>query len=348
MPAVKHGDLTVFATRVLSSIGMPADHAAATAECLVSANLRGLDSHGVLRLLQYAETVREGRVRPDPAVTVRRPRGGHPLVDAGGGYGYVPTLLAADLAVRTAAERGVGVAGVRNSHHFGMGATYVERIARAGLAGIVLSNTGPVLAPPGVRRPLLGNNPLAIAIPRRAPHPPIVLDMAMSQTAFGRIRLAAAESREIPEGWALDADGRPTTDARTALAAGLLAPMGGHKGFGLALIVDLLAGVLTGSRFGARADAHDHPDGGVGHLVIAISPELFLDRTEFETRVEELVGQLRAGDVRDAVLLPGEREQHTERERRRHGIEISADLAAQLAALARTLGVPDPFDGSES
>ena len=156
-------------------------------------------------------------------------------------------MLACDLAAELAGEHGMAVVGVRDSHHFGMAGLYAERIAEAGLVGIVTTNAQPIMAPPGIASPLLGNNPLAIAAPRAAPHPPLVLDMAMSQTALGRIRLAAAEGRPIPEGWALDEQGQPTTDAGRALAAGLLAPTGGHKGLALALMIDVLAGVLTDS-----------------------------------------------------------------------------------------------------
>jgi LDH2 family malate/lactate/ureidoglycolate dehydrogenase len=265
------------------------------------------------------------------------------LVDAGGGYGYVPTLLAADLAVSKAGEHGMAVAGVRNSHHFGMAATYAERVAAAGLIGIVLTNTGPVLPPPGGRRSLTGNNPMSIAVPRQAPHRPVVLDMAMSQTAFGRIRLAAAEGRPIPVGWAMDSEGEPTTDAAEALRAGLLAPTGAHKGFALSIMVDLLAGVLTGSLFGVDADAHDHRAGGVGHLVIALSPLVFRQREDFDRDVEMLIARLRAEDSDGVVMLPGEPEHNAETQRRQHGIPVTAELAGHLIELSRELDVPHPF-----
>jgi (2R)-3-sulfolactate dehydrogenase (NADP+) len=138
-----------------------------------------------------------------------------------------------------------------------------------------------VLAPTGGARPLLGNNPLACAVPRRPPHDPIVLDMALSQVAYGRVRLAAEAGREIPLRWALDERGRPTTDAARALAAASLLPVGGYKGYGLSVVSEVLAGVLTGSPFGASADAHGHRDSGVGQLVLAIDPALFVERDAF-------------------------------------------------------------------
>jgi LDH2 family malate/lactate/ureidoglycolate dehydrogenase len=196
------------------------------------------------------------------------------------------------------------------------------------------------MAPPGIASPLVGNNPLAIAAPRAAPHPPLVLDMAMSQTALGRIRLAAAEGRPIPEGWALDEEGRPTTDAQRALAAGLLAPTGGHKGLALALMIDVLAGVLTGSPAGPAADAHGHLEGGVGHLVIALRTNLFVDAEAYAAGVELLLAGLREQGTADVpVVLPGDPELQARDRTRRDGIAISSELAEQLDALAIRLGV---------
>src|SRR5262249_31619430 len=167
-------------------------------------------------------------------------------------------LLAMDTAVELAREHGVGVVGVRASHHFGMGAIYTLRAAEAGLIGLLTTTSAPVLAPTGGSAPLVGNNPLSCAVPRRPPAPPIVLGMALRQVAFGQTGLAAAEGRPIPLGWAHDAAGRPTTDAAEALSARSLAPVGGYKGYGLSVIAEVLAGVLTGSPFGATADGHAH------------------------------------------------------------------------------------------
>jgi LDH2 family malate/lactate/ureidoglycolate dehydrogenase len=315
-------------------MGMPDEHAALTARCLVAADLRGMPGHGVLRLIQYADCIAAGEVRAAPEVRVLRREGATALVDAGGGYGYAPTMLACDLAAGLAGEHGLAVAGVRDSHHFGMAGLYAEALAERGLAGIVLTNAQPIMAPEGAATPLLGNNPLAIAVPRAAPHPPLVLDMAMSQTALGRIRLAAAEGRPIPEGWALDEEGRPTTDARRALAAGLLAPAGGHKGLALALMVDVLAGVLTGSPAGRDADAHGRIEGGVGHLVIALRTDLFSDR--FAGGLEELLAGLRA---QGPVVFPGDPEHAALRRGRRDGVPVSGELRARLDDLATRLGV---------
>ena len=311
------------------------------AECLVEANLRGVDSHGVLRLIQYAKSVRNGEVNPRPEVRVTSSGRAFALVDADGGYGFVPSQLAMRLACDLAVAHGVGIVGVRDSHHFGMAANYAEQASAAGLIGIVATNTGPVMAPPGVLAPIAGNNPIAFAIPRRPPAPPLVLDMALSTTAFGRIRLAAVEGRPIPLGWAQDAAGEPTADAAAAVAASLLAPMGGHKGYGLSVIIEVLTGVLTGSPFGSRSDAHSHREGGVGHLFLVLRPDLFVERSDFDDSLEALMVELKGAPAREGVeiLLPGEIEQRTRAERFRHGIPVSPQLVAELDALARELDV---------
>ncbi|MDQ6901329.1 MAG: Ldh family oxidoreductase [Candidatus Dormibacteraeota bacterium] len=332
--------LSQFAEGVLAAIGLVGDEARLMADCLVEANLRGVDSHGLLRLLQYADAVQRKQVNPRPEVRVERVRPSAALVDAGGGYGFRPAQIAMDLAVELASASGAGLVGVRNSHHFGMTAIYAERASSVGQIGIVTTNTGPVMAPAGVTTPLVGNNPLSIAVPRRPPAPPLVLDMALSGTAFGRVRLAAAEGRPIPSGWAHDRQGRPTSDSAEALAASLLAPIGGHKGYILSVMLEILTGVLTGSRFGLEADAHSHVDGGVGHLLIAVRPDLFVDHERFLESVEELVAQLRSAPTADGlqVLLPGEVEQTTRAQRAAAGVPLSDELAVQLDGLAARLG----------
>lgn len=345
MPNATPDQLRAFAERILLAAGLTPGHAAAAAHGLVAANLRGVDSHGVLRLTQYVQSIEAGEIEPDPDVRVVQRRGATALVDAGGGYGFAPAALAMDTAIELAREHAIGLVGVRNSHHFGMGALYAQRAAAAGFVGWLTTNSQPVVVPTGSAAPITGNNPIAYAIPRRAPHQPIVLDMALSEVAFGKIRLAAAEGRPIPLGWGFDAQGRPTTDAAAALAAEALGPAGGHKGSGLAIVGEVLAGVMTGSPFALASHAHLHRGGGVGHLVAALDPAVYVTREEFEDGVEELVAMLRGAPLADGVteiLLPGEPEQRTEDARRAGGVPVSAELTAQLAELATRLGVAPP------
>lgn len=345
MPLATAAQLQEFAERVLLAAGLAPAHAAASAAGLVAANLRGVDSHGVMRLTQYAASIQAGEIEPDPDVRVVQRRGATALVEAGGGYGFAPARLAMETAVELAREHGVGMVGVHGSHHFGMGATYVQIAAAAGFVGWITTNSQPVVVPTGSAQPVVGNNPIAYALPRRAPHPPIVLDMALSEVAFGKIRLAAAEGRPIPLGWGFDADGRPTTDAAAALAAEALGPAGGHKGSGQAIVGEILAGVLTGAPVALASHAHAHRGGGVGHLVAAVDPALWVTREEYEAGVEELVAQLRGARPAEGVaeiLLPGEPEQRTEDARRAGGVPVSDELTAKLAELAARLGVAPP------
>jgi LDH2 family malate/lactate/ureidoglycolate dehydrogenase len=209
MPRHGEADLRDFAARMLAVVGMPGADAELTARCLVAADARGMPGHGVLRLIQYHDSVEAGDVRAAPEVRIVRRDATTALVDAGGGYGYRPTMLACDIAAEQAAASGMAAVGVRNSHHFGMAGLYAEALALRGLAGIVLTNAQPIMAPPGIGTPLVGNNPLAIGVPRAQPHPPLVLDMAMSQTALGRIRLAAAGSPRAGR-WTRRGSRRPT------------------------------------------------------------------------------------------------------------------------------------------
>ena len=216
MPDVSEARLRAFAASVLRAAGLQGEDADVAATCLVTANLRGVDSHGVLRLMQYADSLAGGEINAHPDVRVVERSGATALVDADFGYGFRPSILAMDTAVEIAREYGVGLVGVRDSHHFGMAATYALRAAEHELVGAVFTNAMPVLAAPGGAQPVVGNNPVAFAIPRQPPNEPIVLDMALSQVAFGYVRLAAAENRPIPIGWARDGRGQATTDAAAA------------------------------------------------------------------------------------------------------------------------------------
>jgi LDH2 family malate/lactate/ureidoglycolate dehydrogenase len=345
MRRVRAEALEAFAAAVLEAGGLASEEARLVANSLVQANLRGVDSHGVLRLIQYVRTLRAGAVNPRPAVRILQADAVTALVDADGGYGYRPSRLAMDLAVERARQHGVGLVGVRNSHHFGMAAWYVIPPAEQGFIAVMVTNASPLLPPAGGREARVGNNPWAFGIPRRPPMRPLVLDMALSQVAFGKIRLAAAEGRPIPEGWALGRDGRPTTDAAEALRAELLAPVGGYKGFGLAFVAEILAGVLTGSPFGLSADAHGRREGGVGHVALAIDPARFGSREAFLDGVERLAAEVLSAPLAsgaERIELPGDPEYRRYDERLAQGIPLSDELAQQLASLARELGVALP------
>jgi LDH2 family malate/lactate/ureidoglycolate dehydrogenase len=343
MPRVPEGEVRNFAEAVLDASGAMPEDTHSISDGLIYATKRGVTTHGVFRLPQYSECLRGGKINVRPHVGVISRRGCTGLVDAGGGYGFRPTSLAVELGVEMAREHGVAIIGVRNSHHFGAAGAYTSEAAVAGMIGLVTTTTRARMAPTGAMGPVVGNNPISISVPRRAPHKPLVLDMALSQVALGRVRVAAAGGHDVPEGWGYDKQGRPTTDPN-AIIDGLLAPVGEHKGYGLSVMVEVLAGVLTNSPFGLGSNNHDHRNGGVGHFVLVIAPDFMRDLDEFYEGVETLMEQIRASPAVEGqkVYLPGEIEDAKAAEADRDGLPISDELAGQLARLAGTLKLDVP------
>jgi LDH2 family malate/lactate/ureidoglycolate dehydrogenase len=334
--------LEAFATDVLRAIGMAEVDAVPTARGLVVANLHGVDSHGIARLPQYVESLTVGDVNLTPYVTVEASGQAATFVDANGGYGYRPSYLAIEACISNAEKSGIAIAAVSNSHHFGMASTYTREAAAKGQIAFAWTNASPKLTPPGGVQPVVGNNPLSWAIPRSGGSDPIVLDMALSTVAFGKVRLARQEGRPIPLGWGLDRNGQPTSDAEEAFQSGLLDAVGGYKGYGLSIIAEILAGVLTGSPFGKDGAPHGNGTGGVGHIFITFRPDLFVSRERFDADVDELVNQIhgaRMGREGDRALLPGEIESGNAARITVSGISLSAVLFASLDKLAGGLSV---------
>jgi len=321
--------LRSIASRVLEEAGVLRDHARIVAECLVFADLRGIDSHGVVRLPTLVRRVKEGSIRANAVPRVIADFPGGVLIDAGGGFGHVAALEATDVCIERARLVGICCAGVRNSSPFGVAGYYAIRAARRGMIGIAMSNAAPAMAPWGGAAPLLGTNPLAIAAPAGKDEP-LVLDMATAVVARGKIRLAAEKGKKIPLGWALDRSGKPTDDPREALE-GTLLPIGGPKGYGLALMIDVLAGLLTGSGFAGDVGALEdcHAESRAGHFFCVIDPERFLPSEEYRRRMLELVDRVKRVPLAegvDRVYLPGEIEAEVERERRSNGIPVPTRL----------------------
>ena len=341
-PRVASDTLRRFASRILTAAGLAEDDARDTAACLVHADLRAVGTHGVFRLMQYADSIDAGEINRRPNVRVVREGGAACLVDADGGYGYRPTFMAIDAAVALARRQGIGCVGVRNSHHFGMAAAFVLRAAEAGAIGFVTTNSLAIIAPVGGSRGVVGNNPYAFAIPRRGGQRPVVVDIALTDARFGGVPLAAAAGRRLVSGLALDEGGRPTVDAQAALRSGLLTSIGGPKGYGLAVVAEILAGALTGSPIGRDSHSHRHASGGVGHLAIAIQPEVFVSREVFDDAVERLCSQIvETAPVEPsvAVYIPGQLGWQTFDRRQREGIPLPQALYDELNLLAGRLGV---------
>ncbi|MGH8316048.1 MAG: Ldh family oxidoreductase, partial [Steroidobacterales bacterium] len=280
----------------------------------------------------YAAHLRNGRALGDAVPRVVASRGGGALVDAASGLAFPACALAIDEAIRRAHEFGVSFVGVTNSHHFGVAAYHLAPVAAAGLVGIALGNSPAAMAAAGGAHPVFGTNPIAAAFPRRD-GPPLVIDLSLSEVARGKVMMAAKENRPIPLGWALDAEGRPTTDASAALAGSMLA-MGGTKGTMLALMVELLACALTGAAFGFEADSFLTDEGNrprVGQAFLVIDPSALVGTSHYLERIEALIAEME----RDCgVRLPGYRRNTLAAAAARDGVEIAAALHRQLIELA--------------
>lgn len=333
MPSLTLADAEALARRALHRAGASPAMAEATARTLVAAEAEGQAGHGLSRVPQYCAFLRNGRADGTAAPAIVAERGGAALVDARHGLAYPALDLAVAEAARRAAAHGVAFLGITNSHHSGAMGLPVARLAAAhGLVALAFTNSPSAMPVPGGRRPLLGTNPVAAAFPRRDDHP-LVIDLALSEVARGKIMVAAREGRPIPEGWAIDAEGCPTTDPEAALAGAMLA-VGGTKGALLALVVELLCCALTGAAFGFEADSFFVEEGNrprLGQAILAIDPGALAGRDAVLDRVEALVAAMLA----DAgVRLPGSRRAGLAATAAAEGIALPDALHARLLDLA--------------
>jgi len=340
---VAAGPLRDWAAALLAAAGLERAAAELVAETLVDASLRGVDSHGVARLAVYVERLRAGALTARPRPRVLRRDGALALLDGDGGPGQVAGVIATDLSVALAREHGVGAVAVRRSAHFGAAGFYAVRAARAGLVAVCTCNADPRVVPYAGVRPELGTNPIAVAAPTDGE--PFVLDMATSQVAWNRIVDAREEGRSIPPGWAMDAAGRPTTDPAAAAAA---VPLGGHKGYGLAIAVELLSAVLSGAGVAhgvAPLQQADPRPQDVGHFHLALDPERTVGRAAFAAALSALLAALRASPPAPGeaeVLVPGDPEARAAAERARDGVPLPAPVWTRLVAVSEALGVAVP------
>ena len=306
--------------------------ARATARALAAAEMEGLPSHGASRIPQYCGHVRNGRANGSAVPAVVRDSRAACLVDARGGLAFEACGLAVRETIRRAREFGVSFASVANSNHFGVAAYHLEPVAEAGLVGLAFGNSPAAMPAWGGRRALFGTNPVAAIFPRRA-GPPLVIDVSLSAVARGKIMVAARDGKPIPEGWAVDKEGRPTTDAKAALEGSML-PAGGAKGAMLALTVELLACALSGAAFGFESDSFFAEEGKptrIGQAFLAIDPGALAGREVFLERVETLVGAMLDDP---GVRLPGARRVAQREKARAAGIAVPAELLARIRALA--------------
>lgn len=338
--------LSTLASDIFTRAGLTPAHAQIEAANLVYSDLRGHGAHGVTRIPIYTQRLHCGVVNRAPAIRLERKSDSAAIVHGDNGPGAVVSDFAIKTAISAAQASGIGMVVVRHSNHNGSNAFYTTQATALGLIGAAATNAPVSMAVWGSRGRALGTNPFSVAIPAQR-HPALVVDMATSTVARGKIVEAAKRGESIPEGLALAPDGSPTTDAATA-EAGAMLPFAGPKGSALALLVDIFCGVLSGASFGAHVQnlysEFERPQDN-GHFFMVVDPALFLPRGEFLPRIDAFIDLMKAAPLArgfDSVLMPGEPELRSEARHRVTGIPLLPNVIADLAAVAAEFAVPMP------
>ena len=336
--------LRSYGREALERAGLAPDGAAIVTDVQLEASLRDQPTHNMVSIPRYAERIAAGTINPRPAIRVEHETGISAQIDGDNGPGQWVAVVAMETAIRIARAKGAGIVAVRRSNHLGAAGHYPWLAAREGLIGLC-TTTGPViLAPTGGTTPTFGNNPIGVGIPAKGHHP-ILLDIAMSVAPRGRIGLQLAEGKPLPFGWILDRNGLPSTDPAD-LVAGLGVPIGGHKGYGLTMVMEVLAGVLTGAGFGwdnrREHTARMVKPANFGHFFMAIDPELFMPASEFTARVDRLIAETKAGNRAEGteeILIPGEAELRARERSLREGVPLRPSTYRTLVKFALKAGL---------
>jgi LDH2 family malate/lactate/ureidoglycolate dehydrogenase len=342
---------------VFRAWGMSETHADTTAEMMLETDLRGVDSHGISMLPSYDREFRAGRLNMRPVFKTVRENPATALIDADASLGHPVSVHAMNLAVDKCLETGVAVVSVFNSHHFGAAGCYSRIAANRGVIGMVTSATrGVTLVPTFAAEPVMGTNPLAFAAPAKR-NPPFQLDMATTTVAAGKVKVYKLNHKPVPPGWVIDENGQTVTDPEKAFGyvferpEGGITPLGGtreaggHKGYGLAVMVHILGGVLAGASFSPLRNKTQKPSDphNIGHFFMAIDPRAFRADGEFEHDLDQVIDVLhgaKRSDPKQPVLVAGDPEMATREERLRDGVPVPDDLMDQLRAVAKSANVP--------
>lgn len=337
--------LKSFCTAVLEKAGVPAENAEIVADSLLAANLRGVDTHGVTRLPIYVERLQRGLTNGKTQGAIVSEGEATAVYDGQDGLGQVVGTRAMQLAIKKAQAAGLASVVARNSTHFGTAAHYAMMALPHDMIGICMTNSPSLMVPWGGKRPFLGTNPLAIAVPA-GEEKPFVFDMATSVVARGAIILAAKKGDPIPPTWAVNAEGEPTTSAKVANEEGALLPLGGHKGFGLAMMIEVLVATLAGGPFGPHiGELYNNPDKpqGVGHFFLAMRIDSFRSVPEFKTDMDAMIREAKAVPLArgfEKIMVAGEPEFNTEQDRKAKGVPLSDAVVKDLTKLGENVGVP--------
>lgn len=338
--------LTTLCSNILASAGVDRADASCVAGNLVAANLRGVDSHGVLRMTSYVNWFTKGQIahKTEPAVIVETL--GTAVVDARNGWGAPASVYAMKLAIEKARATGISSVGVRHSNHFGYAAHYGMMALEHDMIGFAFTNAQAIVAPWGARTPYYGTNPICICIPAGEERP-LVYDGATTVVAHGKIVAAHKAHKPIPANWALDKNGIPTTDPAIALAGGSLMPMSTYKGSDLAMAVDVLSGVLPGAAFGAYVGALSlwGNQANSGHFFMALDVRAFGDAGQFKSSIDRMIQDIKRLPLAEGmsrIYMPGEIEFEMEVQRKEAGIPVVEDVETELRVLAERYGVQMP------
>ncbi len=339
--------LQAFIARAFEAVGVSTAEAKVIAELMTRADVNGADGHGVFRLPQYIRRIKGGAVNIKPTIRVERDAPGMALVDGDNGMGHLVMRFATEKAIEKAKTAGTAWVGVKASNHAGPASLYASMPIEHDMIGLYLAvGNANHLAAWGGLDMLLSTNPIAVGVPAGT-EPPIVLDMATTVAAYGKVKTSAQRGETMPEGWMIDRQGKPLTDPKRA-GEGLLLPIGGYKGYGLALVFGLLAGTLNGAAMGRDVVDFNNDDTtatNTGHVIVAINVAMFRDIAEFKTSVDQLVRDIRNSKRLpgvDAIRLPGEQSHAKRLERTRLGIPLPPALATGLDQLAHELKIPAP------
>jgi LDH2 family malate/lactate/ureidoglycolate dehydrogenase len=347
---VSFSDLKGFCFQAYMKAGVPAAEAEIVADLLVRSDLRGVETHGVTRLPIYILRLQKGYVRRECKLTPIRDRGPTAFMDAHGSMGHIAAYRSMEKAIAKAEEYGIGWVSVKDSGHFGVAGLFPMMALKKDLIGYVVSNSAPMMFPWGGRERIIGNNPLAYAIPADQ-CPPVVLDFSLSVVSAGKLILARKKGERIPLGWAVDKEGLPTEDPYEGYeGGGALTPVGGHKGYGMVLVHEILTAGLTGGKLTSRIKNIYEEDRtgiqGTCHSFMVIDPDCFIGKETFKRNMDDYIRGIKesakAKNVTE-ILIPGEPELRTEAERLRHGIPLAQATLKELVALGESLGIPLPL-----
>ncbi len=345
-----------FCKRTFLHFGVPKEDAAQAAEVLASADLRGIDSHGVARLHSYFDMLTLGRINPKPEIEVLRSTPSTATVDGDNGLGLVVGPQSNRIAMDMAEKAGSGWVSVQNTNHYGIAGYYVHKALERDLIGWAMTNSTKLVAPLWGAERMLGTNPIAIGFPGKE-EPPIVIDMATSAAAYGKIEIARRRCEPISEGWAVDSEGRATTNPNDMVEGGALLPLGsdrergGHKGYGLAIMVDVLCGVLSGANWGPftppfalRQEIPKRSVGkGIGHFFGAMRIDGFMDGDSFKRQIDDYIRVFRAtkpAPGTNGPLIPGDPEREMEKVRRQKGVPLILPVVDELRDISLKTGIP--------